>query len=50
MASVASHAYRAPMFRVGDDLFPRCLVATTIAGVVFLIVIFLAPPVRSWNG
>src|SRR5437773_7260732 len=43
MATVASSTYRAPMFRPGDDLFQRCLLGSTVLGVLLLLVIFIPP-------
>ncbi len=46
MTGVASHAYRPALGR-GDDLFSRCLAGAAVAGVVFLLVVFLTPTAQQ---
>jgi TonB family protein len=43
MATVISDTYRRPFFGAESDLFHRCLVGSAITGVVFLIVVLIAP-------
>ena len=43
MATVTADVYRRPQFGAPDDLFRRCLMASGIAGAVFLLVVLLAP-------
>ena len=43
MAAYTAEAYRQPLFRPADDLFARCLTASSILGALLLIAIFLAP-------
>jgi TonB family protein len=47
MASIASNAYRPPAFRLGDDLFQRCLFGSAVAGGLMLILIFITPAARE---
>jgi TonB family protein len=43
MATMTHDIYRQPLFSFGDDLFRRCLSGAGIAGLVFLIVVLIAP-------
>ena len=47
MASVALQNPYTQGTRSRDDLFGRCLLSASVAGVVFLIVIFLTPVARE---
>jgi len=43
MATTTHDLYRQPFFSLGDDLFRRCLSGASIAGLLFLIVVLIAP-------
>ncbi|MGH7339307.1 MAG: hypothetical protein ACREKH_02335, partial [Candidatus Rokuibacteriota bacterium] len=43
MATYTADAYRQPLFRPADDLFARCLTASGILGLLFLIAVWVIP-------
>ena len=43
MATMTHDVYRQPLFSIGDELFRRCLAGASIAGLLFLIAVLIAP-------